>query len=197
MADQTAFRQQVREYTWAWWLLLLVGLIGIAAGVVVLAKPGNSLAALAVISGCFLLVDGIFEVLYSLSRTASSRGLVALLGVVSVILGVLLIRHPIKGVTAVALLIGIWLIAIGTVRFVAAFEVREHRVWNLLAAAIEVVAGIVIVSDPRVGYATLAILVGISFIANGIGMVALGWLMHGVRREVADTTHHHPGAAPA
>lgn len=30
---------------------------------------------------------------------------------------------------------------------------------------------------PNIGYATLAILVGIGFILNGIGMTALGWGM--------------------
>jgi hypothetical protein len=42
------------------------------------------------------------------------------LGALSVIAGVLLIRHPLGGVRPVALLIGIWLIAAGLVRFIAA-----------------------------------------------------------------------------
>jgi uncharacterized membrane protein HdeD (DUF308 family) len=54
-------------------------------------------------------------------------GMVALLGVLTAIVGVLLIRHPIAGVPAVALLIGIWLITIGVVRFVAAFQLRETQ----------------------------------------------------------------------
>ena len=39
-------------------------------------------------------------------------------------------------------------------------------------------AGIVIVSDPNIGFATLALLVGIAFILNGMGMFALGWSLH-------------------
>ena len=35
-------------------------------------------------------------------------------------------------------------------------------------------AGVVIIVDSDIGYATLALLVGIGFIANGIGMTALG-----------------------
>ena len=75
-----------------------------------------------------------------------NRGMVALLGVLTAIVGVLLIRHPIAGVVAVALLIGIWLITIGVIRFVAAFEVAEYRGWNIVAGLIEVIAGAVIVS---------------------------------------------------
>jgi uncharacterized membrane protein HdeD (DUF308 family) len=58
-------------------------------------------------------------------RSTPNRGLVALFGVLTAIVWVLLIRHPIGGVTAVALLIGLWLIAIGVIRFVTAFEEYE------------------------------------------------------------------------
>jgi Short repeat of unknown function (DUF308) len=113
--------------TGGWWLFLLVGVLSIAAGVIVLFKPGDSLATLAVIAGIFLLVDGLLELTAALLHGTQSRGMVALLGVLTAIVGILLIRHPIAGVAAVALLIGIWLITIGVIRFVAAFELDENR----------------------------------------------------------------------
>ncbi len=42
-------------------------------------------------------------------------------------------------------------------------------------------SGVVIVANPNIGFTTLAILVGIGFILNGLGMVALGWGMRGLR----------------
>lgn len=170
---------------WAWWLLVLIGILSLVVGVVFLFQPGNSLAALAVIAGIFFLIDGILELADSLMRSTSNRGMVALLGVLSVIVGVLLIRHPIGGVAAVAILIGIWLIVAGVIRFVTAFEEYEHRGWYALVGILELIAGIVIVSSPDIGYTTLAILVGIGFILNGFGMIALGWGLQGAQREVA------------
>jgi uncharacterized membrane protein HdeD (DUF308 family) len=170
--------------TWIWWLLVLTGILSLVAGIVVLFQPGSSLAALAVIVGIFLLIDGILEIIDSLMRSTANRGIVALLGVLSVIVGVLLIRHPIGGVAAVAILIGIWLIAAGVIRFVTAFEEYEHRGWYALAGILELIAGIVIVANPDIGYVTLAILVGIGFIANGFGMIALGWGVHQTERAV-------------
>ncbi len=70
------------------------------------------------------------------------------------------------------------------IRIIAAFEVEEHRGWTLFAGAVELLAGIVIVSDPNIGFATLALLAGIAFIFNGMGMLALGWSLHTLRREV-------------
>ena len=179
---ETVSEAEAQEVTWGWWLLLLVGVLSIVAGVIILLKPSNSLATLAVIAGIFLLLDGILELVSSFMRSTRNRGLVALLGVLSAIVGVLLIRHPIGGVTAVALLIGIWLIAVGVIRLATAFEEYGHRAWHAVVGVVELIAGIVIVANPNIGFATLAILVGVGFILNGIGMAALGWAMHETRQ---------------
>jgi uncharacterized membrane protein HdeD (DUF308 family) len=183
MADETLVEDDVRVATGGWWLVLLVGLLSVAVGITILFKPGDSLATLAVIIGIFILFDGILELAASIMHGTQNRGMVALLGALTSIVGVLLIRHPVQGIVFVALLIGLWLIVVGVIRFVAAFEMAAHRGWNLIAGLIELIAGIVIVSNPNIGYATLAVLVGISFIVNGVGMSALGWTMHSLRRE--------------
>jgi uncharacterized membrane protein HdeD (DUF308 family) len=182
---ESVYEAEVKEITWGWWLLVLVGVLSVVAGVIVLLKPGDSLATLAVIAGIFLLVDGILEMASAFMRGTRNRGLVALFGVLTAVVGVLLIRHPIGGVAAVALLIGIWLIAAGVIRFATAFEEYEHRTWHAIAGIIELIAGIVIVATPSIGFATLALLVGIGFILNGIGLTALGWNMHEVREEAS------------
>jgi uncharacterized membrane protein HdeD (DUF308 family) len=148
----------------------------------VLLKPEDSLSTLAVVSGIFVLANGIFDIAVSFSSRTPNRGLAALMGVLSVVIGVLLIRHPIGGVLFVALLLGIWLIAVGVVRFVEAFD-TDHRFWGIVVALLEIAAGIVIVATPPIGFATLALLVGIAFIVNGVALFALGWMMHSVRHE--------------
>jgi uncharacterized membrane protein HdeD (DUF308 family) len=159
--------------------------LSVVAGVIILFRPSESLPTLAVIAGIFLLLDGILELADSLLHSARNRGLVALLGVLSAIVGVLLIRHPAESVTAVALLIGIWLIAAGVIRYVAAFEADTYDGWHALAGFIELIAGIVIVVVPNIGFATLALLVGIAFILNGIGMLALARALHTLGRSEA------------
>jgi uncharacterized membrane protein HdeD (DUF308 family) len=171
-----------------WWMLAVVGLLSIAAGVIVLVEPGISLATLAVITGIYFLIDGIFEIVRAIMGATASRGLLALLGAISAIAGVLLIRHPIQGVVAVALLVGLWLMVIGIVHLVRAFEDDDHRWMTAALAVLEVIAGIIIVSSPGIGVATLALLIGISLIVRGIAMCWLGW--------VARSVLHGHGAAP-
>lgn len=174
--------QQLRAFARVWWLPLFIGLLSIAAGVIVLIKPGNSLKTIAVIVGIFIACDGVIAIVAALRRTTESRGMTAFMGVLGLIVGVLLIRHPVSGVTAVALLVGIWLIAVGAIRFVLAFE-EEHRGWRILISLIEIVAGLVIVSTPHVGFAALAIIIGISLIVNGASLTVLGAMLRGVSHE--------------
>lgn len=194
MSTSTLTPQEARSLDWAWWLLLLVGMLSVAAGVLVLAKPGDSLRTIAVIVGIFLLIDGVAELISAMVRRTANRGIAALLGVLGVVIGLLLVRHPVQSVLAVALLVGIWLIAAGVIRFAVALDEPDRRVWHAIVAAIEVIAGIVIVVDPNIGFATLALLAGIAFIVNGFGMVALGWSLHEIKREI--TMHPPPPTTP-
>jgi uncharacterized membrane protein HdeD (DUF308 family) len=182
MSTGTDLHAVERRLTWAWLLLFFAGLLGIVAGIIVLAEPGISLATLAVVTGIFLLVDGLFEIPAAIFGQTPNRGLLALTGVLSVITGVILLRHPIAGVVAIALLLGIWLIAMGVVRLMQAFDALERRGWQIVLSLLEVVAGIIIVASPDIGVATLALLVGISFIVRGLVTCAVAWLLHGAKR---------------
>lgn len=173
-------REAITELTWAWWVLLLVGTLSVVVGVIVLVKPSHSLATLAVLSGVFILLASISELVMALF--AEHGAVAALFGVLGIVIGILLIRHPTHGVLAIALLIGIWLLAVGVIRLVGAFAM-ENRLWSVVVGLVEIVAGIVIVSSPKIGFATLALLVGIAFILNGISVFALGWVMHTLRRH--------------
>jgi len=133
---------------------------------------GNSLATLAVIFGIFLLVDGIVELVASFGHPAEGRVVAVIVGLLGLVVGIILIRHPTHAVTAIGLLIGIWLIAAGVLRLLRAIAIPG--LLQAVIAVVEIVVGIVIVSDPHIGYATLAILTGIWLILNGFGMIGLG-----------------------
>jgi uncharacterized membrane protein HdeD (DUF308 family) len=194
MPDLPEDSAELHEATRMWWLPLGVGLLSVAAGVIVLAKPGDSLATIAVILGIFVVIDGIVALIASLRRSTENRGLAALVGALSLVVGVMLMRHPIQGVAAIALLIGIWLVVVGAIRLVLAFDEDTHRFWHALVAVIEMIAGIVIVSSPGIGLATLALLVGIGLIVNGTSLVVLGFVLHSAKHDQQPATHR-PAAA--
>lgn len=62
-------------------------------------------------------------------------------------------------------------------------------------AALQIVAGIVLVASPHIGLATLALLIGIAFILNGIALVGLGTVIRALHRSVALRAQASPDAA--
>ena len=121
--------------SWGWWLLLLIGIVSVVAGGILVAKPSHSLATLSVIFGIFLLIDGIVDVASSFGRGEENRALTAIFGLLAIVIGILLIRHPTTAVSAIGLIIGIWLVAAGALRLLRAFTFGGHVVLRVLIAA--------------------------------------------------------------
>jgi uncharacterized membrane protein HdeD (DUF308 family) len=167
----TVEQEDVVQASKLWWLLTLMGVVSLVAGGILVAKPSQSLNVLAVVFGIFLLVDGIIALVWALTNHGPSRTLEIVVGVLGVVFGLILVRHPSHVVALIGLLIGIWLVAAGAVRLVRGIETRS--VWRIGIAVLEIVVGIVVVGDPHIGYATLAILTGIWLIINGIATIGL------------------------
>lgn len=174
-------QNEALEIAGAWWVLALVGLASVIAGGILVAKPSHSLATLSVVFGIFMLLDGIAELVASLRGEAENRGLSAIVGVVGVIVGIILIRHPTHAVAAIGLVIGIWLVVAGLVRLVRAIVIGGRVLWHLAIAALEIAVGVAIVSDPHIGYATLAVVAGIWLIVNGVANIAVAVTMRAAK----------------
>jgi uncharacterized membrane protein HdeD (DUF308 family) len=96
-----------------------------------------------------------------------------------------LIKKPFVALAVFILIFGIWLVVEGVVRFASAVGTREGRAGNIVIALIDIIAGIVILSWPSLGLATLAVIIGIVLILRGILFIATGWTLRKVGREPA------------
>jgi uncharacterized membrane protein HdeD (DUF308 family) len=177
-----------------WTILAVAGVITIGVGLVVLAKPGDSVKALAVITGIYLLVDSLIAFASAIGN-AQDRELAVLHGVVTLIVGVILVRHPLETVSAIALLFGIVLTTVGALHLIGALGSHDHVAGRSFVALAQLIGGIIIVSSPHIGYGTLALIAGIALLLQGVGMVALAWSLRSAREDVP-VPSYRPGAAP-
>jgi uncharacterized membrane protein HdeD (DUF308 family) len=171
-----------RSLRWVWWLVLVIGLVGVAAGVVLIAQPSKSLSFLTILVGVVLLLYSLVALFAAIVGDARHRVMSAVAGVLGIIVGVALIRDPFVGVTAVGILLGVWFVAAGAIGLVSIFGPRRHRLLRALLALAEIAIGIFIVSKPHIGYTTLAIIAGIWLILSGLGTLAFALA---VRRATA------------
>jgi uncharacterized membrane protein HdeD (DUF308 family) len=105
-------------------LFLLIGILYAITGALALTHPIAAAAGLTLLIGAALLVGGTFRIAVSLSERFPSWGWVLVNGMLTVLLGVLiLIEWPVSGLWVLGLFVGIELIANGVM-------------WSVLAAGI-------------------------------------------------------------
>jgi len=163
---------------WGW--LLAFGIITVGIGIAALVWPGRTLVVVAVLFGIQLIVMGIFRFAAAIASddlTGGRRVLLALLGVLSLIIGLYAVRHIFITLLALALLLGIFWIVSGAVELFMALSHREmpHRGWNAVMGTISVLAGIVLLVYPGISLLVLAVLVSVWLLIFGAMEIALAF----------------------
>jgi uncharacterized membrane protein HdeD (DUF308 family) len=156
---------------WGW--VLFFGIVTVLAGLFALVWPGRTLQVIAVLFGIQLVVAGIFRFVTALAVDEASGGtrvLLALLGVLSFIVGLYALRNVLVTIAALALLLGIFWIVNGAVETFAALSDRgmQGRGWTIFMGLLSIVAGVVVLIYPGISLATLAIVLGFWLIVLGV-----------------------------
>ncbi|WP_156685656.1 HdeD family acid-resistance protein [Mycobacterium sp. Marseille-P9652] len=190
--DRTVFEGPLQQLARsAWQLLLLIGVLAVALGVIVLAWPGKTLFVAGVLFGIYLVVSGIGYVFASFGTHAGAamRVLTFITGVVSVVLGFFCFRDKFEAVTLLAIWIGVsWLFRGMTI--LAAALALDHvpgRGWQVLSGLIIVVGGAVMIVSPLDSIAILTLVAGCWLIAIGLVDIINAFQVRSRAKHVADT----------
>ena len=110
-----------------WWLFLVEGLVGIAAGVLTLIWPGITAIALLYLIAAWALVTGVLEIAAAirLRKVIAHEWLLALSGIASLGFGIMLVLFPGAGALAVVLWIGAYTLVFGALLVALAFRLRS------------------------------------------------------------------------
>jgi uncharacterized membrane protein HdeD (DUF308 family) len=171
-----------------WWLFLVVGLVSIVAGILAIVYPDITLLALGIIVGVGLLFAGALDIAEAIAGDPESRALAAIVGILSVVAGLICLRRPGESLLAIVVVLGIYLVVAGIVRFIRAFSSLDDRAAQMGLGIIDVILGILILALPGLSLVTLAILFAISLLVRGAFMVWMAFKLRGAR-------HSEPGAA--
>jgi uncharacterized membrane protein HdeD (DUF308 family) len=106
-------------------LAAVLGLLGIMAGLVVMRRPGESLLAVLVVLGIWLVISGIVDFVRAFA-SVDYRGMRLLMGLVDVVLGGLILALPNESLKTLAILIGIAFIVRGVLSVVRGFQLRHE-----------------------------------------------------------------------
>lgn len=106
---------RTRKQDRSWWLEILEGLVGVAAGVIAIAVPDIAGRALLLVIAAWSVATGVIEIVLAVRLRRVIRGEIwmALAGVASILFGVLLVVFPAAGALSLVWLIGAFAIAFG------------------------------------------------------------------------------------
>lgn len=179
-----------------WWVLALRGLAGILFGIAAFVWPESTLAALVLVFGAYVFVDGIFALIAGIGmrRQLSLWWLVVLEGVAGIILGVLTFRLP--DITALVLLsfIAAWSIVTGIFEIATALRIRtmiENEWLMILSGVVSIVFGALLIGQPGAGEIAIVWLLGAYALLFGLLMLMLAFRLRGMR----DTIGHRATGA--
>ena len=109
------------------WPLLIVGVLGLLAGLIVLWNPALGGIALTSVIAAWAVVIGVLEIISAirLREEIDNEWWLILTGVLAVIFGILVFSNVLAGILTIAWVFGIFAIVYGILSIVLAFRVRD------------------------------------------------------------------------
>jgi uncharacterized membrane protein HdeD (DUF308 family) len=113
------------------------------------------------------------------SGKARHTGLRLAIGILSIVVGILVIARPVNTLVFVAVLFGLQLIILGVVRIVLAASAsglpRWLKILSIVLGILTIIAGVICFTRPQASLIILAILLAVGWIADGIADLARGF----------------------
>jgi len=174
-----------------WWSFLLKGILAIAFGIILLVWPASTLRVLAYIIGALALAFGLIETIWSIVLLIEKEKAWLLLarGLVSLLVGLLLVLRTGFTFALVVVLIAIWEIVTGFVELVVAIELPKDSGRGLLAfsAVLSIILGILLLVLPLETVFAVIIVISAFLVVGGIVNIIEAFYAMKLRKEIAGT----------
>jgi uncharacterized membrane protein HdeD (DUF308 family) len=111
----------------SWWLTLIFGIAGLAAGIYLVRHPGVSFTALILIIGLLLIGRGILDIvaIFLEGHSTSHKVLSAIIGFAAVAAGIFILFQPASGGVAFVWVLGLYAFIYGALTIALAVQARN------------------------------------------------------------------------
>jgi uncharacterized membrane protein HdeD (DUF308 family) len=167
-----------RGETLPWWLVLAEGILVVLFGLLLLVAPGASLFFMVQILGLYLFIAGIFRII-GIFLDSSFWGLKLVAGILCLIAGLAVLRHPLWSTIAapagLVIIVGFLAMLEGAAGLVVALQGGG---WGMgVLSVLGILLGLILVINPLIGVAALPFLLGIFMLIGGVGAVGQAFRM--------------------
>ncbi len=164
-----------------WWVALVQGIAALIIGVLLLISPGMTTLILIQFLGIYWLIDGIFAIVRIFAKSRDTHwGWLLVKGIFGIVVGLVVIQHPIWSTVlipaTIVIVMGFYGIVGGIVGLIEGFSGGVK--WGVVAlGALSLILGLILLFNPLLGAAILPVVVGILTIIFGIIAIVLAFKM--------------------
>jgi len=171
---------------WGW--LLFLGIVMVILGTVAFFIMPAATIGTVLVLGWLLVISGVVELIQAFRERKSGNLFLHLIGgVLGILVGLLVVTHPIAGALAWTLLFASFLTVIGIFRTVAAIRLKfPHWKWAVFDGVITLGLGILLWAEwPWSGLWFIGLAVGVSLVLRGWSYIMLALAVHSLHLPTA------------
>jgi uncharacterized membrane protein HdeD (DUF308 family) len=156
-----------------WGVVMASGILALGLGLTLALWPGETIVVLTVILAIQLLVHGVLRVVSAVAASGLDTGVRALFGLagaLSIVVGLVVLRDPVRTLTAIALVLGVWWVVSGLIDIIGALvsPTPGRRGTEIAAGLVSAVTGGFVLVAPDLSFGVLVLVVCIWLFAIGI-----------------------------
>lgn len=125
-----------RKERWGW--TLIWGVAGLLIGIIIITHMKFTLEFVAILAGIWVLIMGVAEIAFAFDMPPESgRGILAVIGIISIAFGIVIIAAPFDTVYALSVVLGIYLLVVGGICAAFSFYARgkQHQFRKMVEEA--------------------------------------------------------------
>ncbi|MBB4617370.1 HdeD family acid-resistance protein [Sphingomonas abaci] len=159
---------------WAW--ILASGILSLLLGILAFLWPFAATFAATLVIGAFFLAAGLVSVCAGLfGKGHGARGYAIGFGLLSLIIGGLMLLEPLTGALSLTLMVAVWLAVRGALEIGFGVRLRHGKALMLVLGVVNILLAIFVLATLPLAALTLpGFILGLSFVMSGVTSIVSG-----------------------
>ncbi len=186
----TFFLQSIKDAIKQWYIPLLVGVFFVIVSIVAFVRPDITFSALSIIFALSFLLGGLSEIIFSISnrKQLDNWGWSLAFGIITFIVGVLLVISPSLSEATLALYIGFVFLfrSIATIGFAMDIKKYGNKNWGglLVLGILGALFSFILIWNPIFAGLSAVILTGLNFLFAGLFSIYLALELRKLNKKI-------------
>jgi uncharacterized membrane protein HdeD (DUF308 family) len=175
-----------------WWWFLITGLLFIATGIAVYARPAEGYLGLSILFSVVIISSGFSQIFFasSNSKVLKGWGWILVSGILDVAIGTYLLVYPVLTMATLPYFVGFWLIIRAFYMMGFSFDLKNLKAsgwgWLLFGGLVVLVLGLLVIYYPAAGAVSIVAVSGLAFIVGGILNIYVAFQLKDLKNQVND-----------